>query len=900
MTTVRDQITSTNQAICTNIDLLAEQRGLLSQNILSQLRNLIEGVAVGLHHKSLDTQFNYDNITPALDFIKSQGKLNFLSKFHKLIQKVASHYTLDNDNSERLMIKYYEYLHKTRHIINASLGINTLTNLEKFPINLDPSLREYHDKIAERIYLKPVNDNIKLISGRYYIHKIVPFFCNGFVLYEVTFYRAINRANKSERIIAFTDLEISDNHAVMLKLQRDSIDVIDQTMPITIIRHWEVSIRPCEINNFSAIFGINSHVKPNSDEYKLLMNTLTSRGDSLLDIVTLPDNVYNTIKTIVTQNTPNPNIFNILDVSREIIKSSSAGHCVIRYLMFRMNNNIIKLQSHRERCYRLSNLKLKFGCIPFDDMPFCSSLPGHNPRYWDLVESLEASDRKHEFLARQVRNNVENNGILYTPESELSIFGDLDGLIKAHNRKVYFKHQERHMVLDKKHIFFRGYEDDTVSIIDFLQNKAANGIDGYTKYVEAWINEAPRGIDDPMKSDALKKLFEFSCVALIYGAAGTGKSTMLDHIARCFNSNEKLFLAHTNPAIDNLQRRITAQYSEFRTINSQISKSRINKEYDLLIIDECSTVSNSDFLQVLEKTSFKLIVLVGDIFQIESIQFGNWFGIIRHFINRNSIFELTTPYRTQSKELLYFWEEVRKNEDDIAEVIAKNGYSALLNNSLFEKQSDDEIILCLNYDGLYGINNVNRFLQSRNINTAHIWQESTYKVGDPILFSDTERFRPVIFNNLKGWIVGIAQDLGWIQFDVKLDRSLSAFDVLKVNELKWVSESTVRFKVYDFPNSIDDDDDSLNTTVPFQVAYAVSIHKAQGLEYNSVKIVITDSNEDHISHNIFYTAITRTRCNLKIFWTPETQQRILSKLSHKTNTKDVYLLNIRRGLTIIS
>lgn len=176
------------------------------------------------------------------------------------------------------MIKYYEYLHKTRHIINASLGINTLTNLEKFPINLDPSLREYHDKIAERIHFKPVNDNIKLISGRYYIHKIVPFFCNGFVLYEVTFYRAINRANKSERIIAFTDLEISDNHAVMLKLQRDSIDVIDQTMPITIIRHWEVSIRPCEINNFSAIFGIKSHVKPNSDEYKLLMNTLTSRG----------------------------------------------------------------------------------------------------------------------------------------------------------------------------------------------------------------------------------------------------------------------------------------------------------------------------------------------------------------------------------------------------------------------------------------------------------------------------------------------------------------------------------------------------------------------------------------------------------------------------------------------
>ncbi len=57
----------------------------------------------------------------------------------------------------------------------------------------------------------------------------------------------------------------------------------------------------------------------------------------------------------------------------------------------------------------------------------------------------------------------------------------------------------------------------------------------------------------------------------------------------------------------------------------------------------------------------------------------------------------------------------------------------------------------------------------------------------------------------------------------------------------------------------DEDDDSLNTSVPFQVAYAVSIHKAQGLEYDSVKVVITDANEDDITHNIFYTAITRAR-----------------------------------------
>lgn len=55
--------------------------------------------------------------------------------------------------------------------------------------------------------------------------------------------------------------------------------------------------------------------------------------------------------------------------------------------------------------------------------------------------------------------------------------------------------------------------------------------------------------------------------------------------------------------------------------------------------------------------------------------------------------------------------------------------------------------------------------------------------------------------------------------------------------------------------SADEDGDDFNsrTVVPFQVAYAVSIHKAQGLEYNSVKIVITDKVEELVTHNIFYT-----------------------------------------------
>jgi len=468
----------------------------------------------------------------------------------------------------------------------------------------------------------------------------------------------------------------------------------------------------------------------------------------------------------------------------------------------------------------------------------------------------------------------------------------------TYNSELYHKHTGRRLVLDKKNVFICGYENETVSIVENLQKYAALKIDGYTQAVERWLDDASVVIDDPVKMEALKQLFSHSRVALIYGAAGTGKSTIVEHIAHYFNDKQKLFLAHTNPAIDNLKRKIKAQNSEFRTISSQIRRKLSTQEYDLLVIDECSTVSNSDLIKVLERTTFKLLVLVGDVYQIQSIQFGNWFEIIRSFIPKTSVFELTTPYRTKNDSLLMFWNSVRVIGDDIAEIMARNGYSTVLDNSLFEAQREDEIILCLNYDGLYGINNINRFLQSSNPSPPVNWRVATYKVNDPVLFNETERFRSIIYNNLKGRIVGIERVPGRIQFDIELDRPLSEFDV-DGDDLEWMGGSTVRFAVYETTTDDDDDDDTLNTVVPFQVAYAVSIHKAQGLEYDAVKIVITDANEDDVTHSIFYTAVTRARERLRIFWTPETQQTVLKRLHRENSTKDVNIIASRRDLTPI-
>ena len=135
-------------------------------------------------------------------------------------------------------------------------------------------------------------------------------------------------------------------------------------------------------------------------------------------------------------------------------------------------------------------------------------------------------------------------------------------------------------------------------------------------------------------------------------------------------------------------------------------------------------------------------------------------------------------------------------------------------------------------------------------------------------------------------------------FEVEIEKPLTSLDVFGSNvsliETKQFS-SVVGFKIdKEFEN--DDDDDDKNNIVPFNIAYALSIHKAQGLEYNSVKVVLTKNVEKLISPNIFYTAITRAKKNLRIFWTAETGQCIIDQIKNNSSTKDYNIFKNKYNL----
>ncbi len=896
---ITSHIMNIDKNICKNIDKFdIEERGLLSQNILSQLRNFIEHIALKIFEDERNTKLSngYENIQNAIEYIKARGDLRFLGRFHQLLQITASHYTLNEDSSERLLLKYYEYLLKIKNFLKNTYNLDVLHNIEEFPIQNDSNLKEYYEKISTLINQPRGNRKKTDYTDRYYIQKIKPFFIKNQIYYEVTFSNATDYTSKFDRIIAFTQKDILGNYAVKLSISSDEIEILDKKMPIKIIDNWEVSIRPCEIDNFAKIFGIKINSSNSKESYEL-MRYLTNSGLNLIEIIDLNEWYYNYTKKTVTEKARVSRIFNLLDKCREMSKNKSAGYNVVRYLLLKLNNKIIKKQYEGISCELLSNLNLKYGCIPFDKMPFNSALVNHNPKLRDLFTAINPTERKHEILARHIKNNTEQRGLLYSQIDKIENFEDIEELIDKWNNNLYKKHQNRRIEIYKKHAFIKSYEEDTYNIIKKLKELSLEGIKNYKKSIESWLQTSSYIVDCNEKKSALKNLFEHSKVALIYGSAGTGKSTMINHISNFFDKDNKLYLANTNPAIDNLKRNIKVTNCTFKTITKFFYDSE--SKYDILIIDECSTVSNSDMLKILNKAEFRLLILVGDIFQIESILFGNWFSLIKYFIPQTSIFELENPYRSNEKNLLMLWQRVRNLEDTILETLTKNQYSTTIDNSIFENTKDDEIILCLNYDGLYGINNMNSFLQSCNNNQTYVWGIHTYKVNDPIIFNESGRFSPLIYNNLKGKISRIELLENKIQFDIEVYIVINEFDAEDYDfELLDNSEndySVIRFTV-DKHKSTDEDDDDLNNIVPFQVAYAVSIHKAQGLEYNSVKIVITDEIEEMISHNIFYTAITRAKKKLTIYWTPEVENKIIKNFKLSFNTKDYSLLKQKYNL----
>ena len=530
---------------------------------------------------------------------------------------------------------------------------------------------------------------------------------------------------------------------------------------------------------------------------------------------------------------------------------------------------------------------------------------GHNPSYEKLIKCINPNLYYEDVFARKVRQIASKKQSLFTDKKELEIeYEDVDACIKAYNEYlkkmcVYkWENYELHLY-DDRYIYMYDEVQKLKSIINKLEKKAYKN---YEENIYKKMNEfikSKKELNEEQRK-ALENGFRDSNILILNGEAGSGKTELIcNYLTEFFLEKEILYIATTNSVVNNMKKRVNKLfkgeiYPNLNFINvSSATKNSMN--VDVVFFDECKSINNLNMFRILEKINFKYAVFVGDIGQIPSVGVGNWFNIA---CQRLESFELTTQHRTDDKKLIKIWQKVRNFDKSIIKLLSEEKMIEMISEEMYSKKDEDEIILCLNYGGPYGINSINSYFQNNNNNKEHRIKELIYKINDPIVFNEVannDYYGGVIYNNLKGNIKDIVETDENIFFSIELDKyvakeelnDISNIEVLTYNPIS--NKTILCFKIQK-ENDNDDYDyegEVYRCLIPFNVGYAVSIHKSQGSQYNSVKLIITPESEEIINNEIFYTAITRARKYLKIYITNESAKEKLNIISEKEESQDI-------------
>lgn len=665
---------------------------------------------------------------PDLKLAWEQSLLNintkYLSVFYKGLKYIENRVP-EAGQSGRLMLKYYNFLWQIRKDLKNSHGIDVLKNLEELTPPIDELDKHYYTSVASSVekadFSKSYHSN-----SRYYIQKKVPFFIGTERYYEITLQLAGIYATKYNRLTVYTKEDIPTNYSIQISYANENIDLWGVESKIKIISDWMVSISPTSLNKFAKILRLPCSLNSRYGEYQALMSFLTNTGINLLDFIDLSQNEFDSMIERIYAKSKTTLFKDILVHLKQMYSESAeytTGKNVIRYLLQNLKEETIEgvLPNAFGKCMN-GNLYLASGCYPFENSPLLSDIlggkttEGHNFRHTLNAVGYDGLEEVRPYLT--LKSAIKQTGEIYFEQAAIS---SSDAIDKYNAQLDLWERRNGYSIsVDNGLVSIDAYEKNTLFILRTLIELSHIGNSGQKELNNRFLRDNTGVIEDSLKIEAIRTAFVNSRVLLIYGAAGTGKTTLINYISNLMSGRKKLFLTKTHTAKQNLIRRIDnpGTGSEFVSIDSFNRKVNL-PDYDVIFVDECSTIDNRSMATFFSKIrSDTFIVLAGDIHQIESIEFGNWFRYAKDIICVPSAnVELLSTWRTDDQNLINLWDEVRNHGDLITEKLAIDGpFSEEIGPGIFDKADEDEVVLCLNYDGKFGLNNMNTYLQ--NANTA--------------------------------------------------------------------------------------------------------------------------------------------------------------------------------------
>lgn len=673
-----------------------QYRDEVSRRIVRDLNDLCYATLILNAYKN-----GYTNVSEKLAWEVSQLRVDtrYLCNFLRGLKYINRRIPKEGQ-AERLMLKYYNYLWEIRRFMRENYNKSILENLEKFPLDLDTVDSEYYEKVAKQI------ENIDLTKrnvrvSRYYVHKITPFFVNGERYYEITLQLAGVYSTKYNRVTVYSKMTITTYYSIQIAYTETELELWGIRNNIKVLNDWKVAIDPTCLNKLSKMLMKHTKINRNYQEYVNLMEFLTETGMNLFELINMRKERFSQIYNRVFGTTNTHDFGDVLiQIRREYSKSScKVGKNTIGYAMLHMRDEILEdLLPNKFYPKRISEkLFVSSRCYPFEKNPMIANLVGTKTSKKDKESIIELLDDSKVVSLVQpymtIDNLISETGELLFKKSEIGS----DAVIENYNTSLDdWERDKGYFIIEKEGLVtIASYYDTTINILKRLLQLTHNVSLDRQEENERFIKNCGIKFDDIDKKIALKHLFVNSNIMLIYGAAGTGKTTLINYISRMFGNARKLYLTKTHTALQNVIRSLDKNIDncDFEIIDS-ITRSNSAVIHDIVFIDECSTIDNRTMELLLGKISNDaLIVMSGDIYQIESIDFGNWFFYAKDIVKaKGASIELSSTWRTEKEELKGLWKAVREKSTIVTEMLSMEGpFSENLGENIFHLDEDPQL-----------------------------------------------------------------------------------------------------------------------------------------------------------------------------------------------------------------
>jgi tetratricopeptide repeat protein len=396
-------------------------------------------------------------------------------------------------------------------------------------------------------------------------------------------------------------------------------------------------------------------------------------------------------------------------------------------------------------------------------------------------------------------------------------------------------------------------------------------------------NDTPNQID--LENEEMQKalqIIQFTRRSLfLTGKAGTGKSTFMRHIAATIKKKH-IILAPTgiaainaggstlhsffklpfHPLLPNDKRYSTRNIRDTLKYNGE--KNKLLREVELIIIDEISMV-RADIIDFIDKVlriynrnmrepfGGKQLLLVGDIYQLEPVIKEEERQLLRPFYPSNFFFdaqvfremqliavELKKVYRQRDAQFIALLDHIRTSHVSDSDLRLLN---AQVNAEIGTEAGRLSITLSGRRDTVDYINEkqLNTLPDQPTIFYGHIegeFPESSLptpmelevKTGAQVLFIKNDKERRWV-NGTLGTIIGFGDEEDGIIY-VRTEDGRD-FDVQR--EI-W---SNVRYTFNEKEQKIEEEEIGSYQQFPLRLAWAITVHKSQGLTFNNVKIDFT-------------------------------------------------------------